>query len=497
METFVTVGDSQLCESIAKARKRVVYVAAGISDAVARALGSVFDAYKNVDVTVVIDPDEEVCRIGYGDQQGLQALQQLAELHHIAIRKQRGLRIGVLLVDNEVLLWAPTPQSIEAAPTEPQQPNGLRLGRDPVSSLEKAIAPEGTDTVPSAGEIGRTVVTPAEVKETIKALEANPVIPVALSQVTRVFSSKLQFVELEVKRARLSKTGLGVPKDQLNVDVADELRGLIESKFRAFSDLRNHPVNVPAFTRTGEPSFVANGKPGIEPMTEADLEAVRHEIERRLLYSIRGHGTLIARDQKRCFEQCVDAYSKQLRAHAMGLRKLIEQQTPAIVGEAVKLVANRASHAASGPLKIDESALRSTLNEAIKRLIEGEPCVTKRYKDVTFEHTQDEEFRGLVRRALPPDVQNVLGTGTFTFRRQRSRRRKRWDRFTRQRVATRSTHGFAPTSERLAAHILESSGSVPAVRRPCGSRIERIRGRVHREGLRDSATRASCRTHAA
>ena len=34
-------------------------------------------------VTVVLDPDEEVCRIGYGDQEGLEILQRLAALHQL------------------------------------------------------------------------------------------------------------------------------------------------------------------------------------------------------------------------------------------------------------------------------------------------------------------------------------------------------------------------------------------------------------------------------
>jgi hypothetical protein len=415
METFCAVGDQQLSESISAARKRVVYAAAGMSDNVARALGAVLDARKEVDVTVVIDPDEDVCRLGYGDQKGLEKLQQLAELHHFGIRKQRGLRFGVLLVDDDVLLWAPTPQSVEAAPTEPQQPNGVRLGRDPAASLEKAIAPEGTDTVPSAGEIGRTAVTPAEVRETIKALEANPVIPVALSQVTRVFSSKLQFVEIEVKHAKLSKVGLTVPRDQLNVDVVGELRDLIDARLRAFGDIRRHPVDVPAFTRTGEPSLGEDKKQRTEPQTEAGLEAVRREIERQFLFSIRDHGTLIARDQKQLFERCMDAYSIQLKAHAAGVRKAIEQQAPKIVDEAVKLVANRAQHAAIGMQQIDSDALRKSLNDSIKRIVDGEPSVTKRYKDVTFEHTQSEEFQRLVRKALPPDVQKRLGNWDVHF----------------------------------------------------------------------------------
>jgi hypothetical protein len=111
----------------------------------------------------------------------------------------------------------------------------------------------------------------------------------------------------------------------------------------------------------------------------------------------------------------MDAYSIQLKAHAAGVRKAIEQQAPKIVDEAVKLVANRAQHAAIGMQQIDSDALRKSLNDSIKRIVDGEPSVTRRYKDVTFEHTQSEEFQRLVRKALPPDVQKRLGNWDVHF----------------------------------------------------------------------------------
>jgi len=79
METFCAVGDTQLCELISAAKARVVYAAAGISGDVAKAIGVLLDAGIEIDVTVIIDPDEEVCRIGYGDQEGLAVLQQRAQ----------------------------------------------------------------------------------------------------------------------------------------------------------------------------------------------------------------------------------------------------------------------------------------------------------------------------------------------------------------------------------------------------------------------------------
>jgi hypothetical protein len=410
MSTFCAVSDDELRQAISQATRRVVYVAPGISGVVAGALKARFEERPDrLDVTVVLDPDEDVCRIGYGDQAGLVTLQELVSANHLSIRKQTGLRIGVLMADDVLLIWAPTPQSVEAAPKATEQPNGLRLGPNPAALLEKAIAPEGTDTVPSAGEIGKSAVAPDEVQQTIKALDANPVIPVDLSQVTRVFSTKLQFVELEVKGAKFSKTGLSVPGDQMNVDAPDALRGLIDAKLRAFDDIRYRQVDVPAFTRAGDAVLGPDGKQKMEAMSEADLEAVRREIERRFLFSIRGHGTLVAKDQKREFEKRLKSYTTQIQAHATGLRGFVKKEANSIVDDAVNLVTSRATHAVKGKVNVDADALRKSLEEAIERLVQGQPSVTKRYKDVTFDHTQSAEFRELVRKALPADVLKRLG----------------------------------------------------------------------------------------
>ena len=75
--------------------------------------------------------------------------------------------------------------------------------------------------MPSGGEIGEGDVTPAE-NQRKPSRRSKPIrfIPVALSQVHSGLPARsFCFVELEVKDGpRLSKTGLTVPKDQLNVN---------------------------------------------------------------------------------------------------------------------------------------------------------------------------------------------------------------------------------------------------------------------------------------
>lgn len=46
-------------------------------------------------ITLVIDTDPEVCRLGYGTVEGLKHLQQIVETHCLPLRYQEGLRVGV------------------------------------------------------------------------------------------------------------------------------------------------------------------------------------------------------------------------------------------------------------------------------------------------------------------------------------------------------------------------------------------------------------------
>ena len=78
MSTFQEVNDASLIELISKAQRRVIFVAPGVHTAVAEELGKRFAEIDQLQVTVVIDPDEDVCRIGYGDAKGLALLSDYA-----------------------------------------------------------------------------------------------------------------------------------------------------------------------------------------------------------------------------------------------------------------------------------------------------------------------------------------------------------------------------------------------------------------------------------
>lgn len=417
MSTFQEVNDASLIQLIGEAQQRVVFVAPGVHQTVAEALGQRLAEVDRLQVTVVIDPDEDVCRIGYGDAQGLELLSRYADRQSFALMAQPGLRVGVLLVDDVTLVWSPTPRSVEAAPlgnaTTPTErsPNGLLLGANPGEQLAHAVSAAGTDTLPFDAEVGVEVVTKERVQKTLDGLAKNPPIPVDLARITRVFSTKLQFAEFTVKGAKFSKRELKVSNDYMNADIQGELKGLVESKLRAFGDFRDEEVEVPAFNN-GHEVFDSSQKRLMEKVSEASLQRQRNELERRYLFNVPGFGRLIAKDDKQDLERLVAAYRVQLEAYSEAIRQRLDAQAGKIIDEAAKLIAERAARTGS---KLDAQQLRDSIQKSLDRTKDEVPAVKLVFKDVTYEQTKNPEFRAKVEKALPAAKRKQMGDWNHDF----------------------------------------------------------------------------------
>lgn len=444
MSTFCAVDDATLVALIQDARKCIVFIGPGVHEPVAIALGKRFSEIDGLDVTVVLDPAEEVCRNGFGDIKGLELVNEYAKTNGFAVRSQPGLRVGVLLADDKTLVWSPTPRTIEAPPIStatqailaqpktappgerpattapsgpahlapaappPMAPNGLLLGSNPGEQLAKAVAAEGINADPKNAEIGTSAITPEQLKVTQDAIAKYPIIPVDLQRIAHVFSTKLQFVELEIKGAKISRTQLTVPSELLNSDAKGELQGLIQSKLSAFAEFKTVEVPVPAYH---------NGKAIVgetEHVSEATLQRARTAMEKKFIYDIAGYGRLIARDEKMDFESYVEALKVQLLAHSKELKKLIEKQSGDIIDDAVDLIMARASRPGSSHVP-DAEQLRKVLREGLTRGKEEEPKISLVFKDVTYDQTKNDDFGQRVAKALPAHKRKQLGPWSEHF----------------------------------------------------------------------------------
>lgn len=131
------------------------------------------------------------------------------------------------------------------------------------------------------------------------------------------------------------------------------------------------------------------------------------------MYSIPGHGNLIEKTRKGDFERRIVAFAKQLEAHADGLRQEIDKQADQILQEALKLIVDRSTRAEKGKAP-DRAAIKTALRTGLKKTTAGKPEVTYRYKDVTYEHTNNKEFAELVKSRVPALVMKRLGEAWFS-----------------------------------------------------------------------------------
>ncbi|NCT69100.1 MAG: DEAD/DEAH box helicase [Rhodanobacteraceae bacterium] len=118
MSTFAVVNDAVLVAAIDRCHQRLAYIAPGVTADVVAAIGRLFERPNPPAVTLILDVDPEVYRLGDGTIEGIQRLRALAERYQVGIRSQPGLRLGVLASDDDLLVYAPTPLLVEAAAIE-------------------------------------------------------------------------------------------------------------------------------------------------------------------------------------------------------------------------------------------------------------------------------------------------------------------------------------------------------------------------------------------
>src|SRR5207249_11087503 len=122
--TFTNVDDAVLVSLTSNASQRVMFVAPGLRAPVAEALANAMKRLRGK-VTVVLDVDAEVCRLGYGDEKGLQRIKSAAERAGTRLHHQPGVRIGLLIADNDTIVYSPVPLLIEAGSKLPEKPNAI------------------------------------------------------------------------------------------------------------------------------------------------------------------------------------------------------------------------------------------------------------------------------------------------------------------------------------------------------------------------------------
>ncbi|TAK52676.1 MAG: hypothetical protein EPO27_00735 [Betaproteobacteria bacterium] len=416
--TFTVVNDEALCAAIAATRQMLVYVAPGITKPVVDALGGSLGSQPNLLATVIVDLDPEVYRLGYGTEEGLRALQELAGRQHLELRQQAGVRIGLLVTDSQTLVYSPTPLLIEAGSTSEAKPNAVVIARgaDSTASLMRACgaagSPDQATPAPQDAEIGRVPATPQQVDASLQALKELPPKKFDVARIERVYESKIQFVELELTGYRLSAKRVNIPNDLL-LGEDKALKQRLKNSFLLLQGEQTITVQISDLDpKTQEPRKDSDGKPILVEWTEAELERQRKALYDDFLINVPRFGQIIMRRNRPAFDERVSLLKAQIAAFNEAVQKTLDRNLEAAIEALAQTllprvrtnIPQRYARVLAIAAPSDEDVL-SLLRHDLKHSFGSSADLFKPelrwvFKDVTYESISDKNFRDVLSKAL-------------------------------------------------------------------------------------------------
>ena len=120
---------------------------------------------------------------------------------------QPGVRIGVIISDEDTMVFAPVSKNIEAGSDTAEKPNAIVLRGASTEKLVRASGAHANDESPS-GEIGNAALDPAKVEAMQADLERNPPAKFDITRRLQVFSSRVVYVEFEITGFELLEPGV-------------------------------------------------------------------------------------------------------------------------------------------------------------------------------------------------------------------------------------------------------------------------------------------------
>ena len=134
---FCHLSSADIGQLIRTAKGTVCYAGPCVQNEPAMAMADVAQRLGSELVTVTLDFDERVMRMGYGDIGAVECLRAAG----IVIHHSPGLRSALIIVDGEGYTFTPTALYLEAESQDAQSRNALRLSPDQVAEALARLSP--------------------------------------------------------------------------------------------------------------------------------------------------------------------------------------------------------------------------------------------------------------------------------------------------------------------------------------------------------------------
>lgn len=393
---FRSLDSADIASDIRKAQHSVCYAAPGIQQEPAKAMAELAQRIGPELITVCLDFDERVIRMGFGDLAAVKSLRDAG----IIVSSMPGLRTGLVIVDHEGYIFTPTALYLEADQRPTEAPNALRLSREQVtealarlSPAAKAIAiwlaetDEEKDRIrKQAVEVPSTRVADEAFAEVGRRLEEAPPVRFDIARQVRVFNAYLQYVELKLTGAAIQRHRLAIPASIQKLGGSKDLEGRLRTTF----DL-----------------IEKGGK-----LSSKSLEDALNEIRKNFTPSLgKDHGRVVLKAAKPHLEERLSKFRDELKAHQEKVEKELQGQLDESRKQIVdyfvpRVVANPPDAMRGQFLKFEEPEARVWLDGELDRVFpKAEALIQKmqldvRYKDVTFETLNRKDFLDAIKEAF-------------------------------------------------------------------------------------------------
>lgn len=420
MTVFCSLDNEGIASAIRTARRRVVLCTSGFTDPVAVALIAQTRSLGKDNVRAVVDATDGAARSGYGY---FDAVKQ-AHDEGVDIRKEPGLRMSVLIVDDDGWCFALPPLLVEDVAERAGAPNAVRLSESQVKALADAIAPPppvaeipkpiepapdatrgelpssapppaaipSSKATPSVPEIGKSPLRANEVAATVQRLEENPPQKFDLARKVLIFNAYIEFVEIELIGTQIDRHRVQLPRELILAASDEETRKRLKASFDLIKDNSVLKREAAALRRK--------------------VDEVRNKMARS---TGKRFGTIVLRAHKDALEKRIAELQKEVEAFKNNVLVRVGNE---LISSRAQLVKNLVPIIRKNPpVDLKFSIAGRLTNEVVARYLErklgdvfpkpdelvGQMELTHSFKGVTYPTLNEPGFQEAVRKAYPDE----------------------------------------------------------------------------------------------
>ncbi len=394
---FLSLDSSHLACEIGRAVQNVCYAAPGILKEPAEALAECARKIGPEMITVCLDFDERVMRMGYGTLDAVEVLRDAG----VEVRTVAGLRTGLVVIDDTGYIFTPNALYLEADKRSDTALNAMRLSEEQVKEALARLSPgakaiavamartdeERERIREQAVEMPSEKVEDANFANVQKRLAEAPPANFDVARQVRVYSAYVQYVEIKLTGAAIQRHRFAIPPSIQKLGGSEELKDRLKTTF----DL-----------------IERDGK-----LSSKELEDNLDEIRRNFTPSLgKVHGRVVLNAAKPHLEEKLKEFRGKLKAHQETVEKelqgKLDESRKQIIDYYVSKVIEDPPDGMRGQFpEIGEEEVRKWLDwELEPKFPKAENLLEKmqldvNYKDVTFETLNREEFIGAIKKAFP------------------------------------------------------------------------------------------------